>query len=87
MECYFLIDVSLMSLSIFLQNILTVIQEIFSCAEWSSIQIDIYERNLQQWRNSDASLVYETSPNTFIKVLFGTSMFLTSNLLGKTCAN
>ncbi|RPB13590.1 hypothetical protein P167DRAFT_104873 [Morchella conica CCBAS932] len=62
--------VSLMSLSIFLQNILTVTQESFSIALWPLLQIETYEMNMEQWRNPEASIVYQTSPNVAIKILF-----------------
>jgi hypothetical protein len=65
-----------MSLSIFLQNILTVTQESFSIALWPLLQIETYEMNLEQWRNSEASIVYQTSPNVAIKILFEMSEYM-----------
>lgn len=69
-------DVSLMSLSIFLQNILTVTQESFSIALWPLLQIETYEMNMEQWRNPEASIVYQTSPNVAIKILFEMSEYM-----------
>lgn len=65
-----------MSLSIFLQNILTVTQESFSIALWPLLQIETYEMNMEQWRNPEASIVYQTSPNVAIKILFEMSEYM-----------
>lgn len=71
---YRLLDVSLMSLSIFVQNILTLVQETFSFASWPSLQVEKHEVYLKQWRNPDASIAYETSPNILIVVTFTMSV-------------
>lgn len=83
-DCYWPIDVSLMSLSIFVQNILTLVQEAFSFASWPSLQVQKHEVYLQQWRNPDASIAYQTSPNVLVEVIFTMSVLLKSSLLKKT---
>lgn len=67
-------DVSLMSLSVFLQNMLTVAQESFSLSMWPSLQVAAYEENLKQWRNPKASTVYQTLPDLSIKIIFNISI-------------
>lgn len=76
-----------MSLSIFAQNILTLVQETFSFASWPSLQIQKHEVYLKQWRNPDASIAYETSPNILIKITFTMSVLATPSLLEKIFAD
>lgn len=57
-----------------MQNILTLVQETFSFASWPSLQAEKHEVYLQQWRNPNASIAYETSPNILIAITFTMSV-------------
>lgn len=62
-----------MSLSIFVQNILTVTQETFAFASWRSLQLGKHQVHLGQWRNPEASIAYETSPHILVEITFAMS--------------
>jgi hypothetical protein len=63
-------DVSLICVSTFLYEILTIADEVTSLALWPQTQIEEYEFEMSQWRNPNASINYQTSPNVAIKVIF-----------------
>ncbi|PUU83027.1 hypothetical protein B9Z19DRAFT_1119828 [Tuber borchii] len=62
--------VSLFSLSIFLQQLFTVAHEIVNLVLWPTLQIEEYEVYLEQWRNPNAPITYESSPNIVVKIVF-----------------
>lgn len=62
-----------MSLSIFVQNILTLIQETFAFVSWRTLQIRKYNVVFDQWRNPEASIAYETSPHVLVEITFAMS--------------
>jgi len=68
--------VSLLSLSIFLQQLFTVAHGIVNLVLWPTLQIEEYGAYLEQWRNPNATITYETSPNTVVKIVFAIRNYL-----------
>ncbi|RPB05542.1 hypothetical protein L873DRAFT_1840024 [Choiromyces venosus 120613-1] len=62
--------VSLLSLSIFIQQLFTITHEIVNLVLWPALQIEVYEAYIKQWRNPNASIAYESSPNIVVKTIF-----------------
>ncbi|KAG0638889.1 hypothetical protein HOY80DRAFT_1076323 [Tuber brumale] len=62
--------VSLLSLSIFLQQLFTMAHGIVNIVFWPALQMEEYAAYLEQWRNPNATIVFETSANVVVRVIF-----------------
>ncbi|CUS09574.1 unnamed protein product [Tuber aestivum] len=52
------------------QVIFTIAHEIVNLVLWPTLQMQEYKANLRDWRNPNANIAYDTSPNVLVKVLF-----------------
>jgi hypothetical protein len=69
------IDVSLMSIAIFLQQLFTIAHQSILLARWQEIQLREYQKYLEQWKNPDASYVYHPANDLSVEIMFAVRKF------------
>ncbi|RPB24009.1 hypothetical protein L211DRAFT_201204 [Terfezia boudieri ATCC MYA-4762] len=62
--------VSLTCIAIFLQQLITIIQQLIAIARWPEIQRQVWAWDVQMWGNPHASTVFVSNPDKWLTVTF-----------------